>query len=184
MVDPNMVSHDLRAPLRSIDGFSAVIYDDYNDLLDEEGKKNLQRIRQNAQRMATLIDDLLQLSRVTRHVFHKEPTNLSLLAQDVIQKYKYEQPDRKITINIDDNMKEDADAGLMRIALDNLISNAWKYTSKTSNASILFHKVKYNGTSAYCIEDNGVGFDMRYVDKLFGAFQRLHTPEEFSGKYN
>ena len=175
------VSHDLRSPLRSIDGFSAVIYDDYNELLDEEGKNNLQRIRQNAQRMATLIDDLLQLSRVTRHIFHKEPTNLSLLAQDVIQKYKYEQPEREVTINIDDNMKVDADAGLMRIALDNLISNAWKYTSKTKDASILFHKVKYNGTSAYCIEDNGVGFDMRYVDKLFGAFQRLHTPEEFSG---
>lgn len=175
------VSHDLRSPLRSIDGFSAIIYDDYNEILNEEGKKNLQRIRQNAQRMAALIDDLLQLSRVTRHVFHKEPTNLSLLAEDVIQKYKYEQPEREITINIDDNMKEDADAGLMRIALDNLISNAWKYTSKSKSASILFHKVKHNGTSAYCIEDNGVGFDMRYVDKLFGAFQRLHTPEEFSG---
>ncbi|MCI0508388.1 MAG: PAS domain S-box protein [Gammaproteobacteria bacterium] len=175
------VSHDLRAPLRSIDGFSSVIYDDYYDLLDDEGKHNLQRIRHNTQRMAALIDDLLQLSRVTRQEFHKEHINLSLLARDVIQKYKYENPDRDVKIIIDENMNDNGDAGLLRIALDNLISNAWKYTGKLQHAEIAFHKVKLNGSFAYCIEDNGVGFDMRYVDKLFGAFQRLHSPDEFSG---
>ena len=175
------VSHDLRAPLRSIDGFSSVIYDDYYELLDNEGKKNLQRIRHNAQRMAALIDDLLQLSRVTRQEFHKENINLSLLAQDVAQKYKYENPDRDVTITIDDNMKAEGDAGLLRIALDNLISNAWKYTEKLPHAEIAFHKIKQNGSIAYCIEDNGAGFDMRYAGKLFGAFQRLHSPDEFSG---
>ena len=175
------VSHDLRAPLRSIDGFSSMIYEDYFNLLDDEGKKNLQRIRSNAQRMATLIDDLLQLSRVTRQEIHKESINLSLLAQDIIQKYKYENPDRDVNIIIDDNMKDEGDAGLLRIALDNLISNAWKYTGKLPRAEIAFHKVKHNGAPVYCIEDNGVGFDMRYIDKLFGAFQRLHSPEEFSG---
>ncbi|WP_455220800.1 PAS domain S-box protein [Kaarinaea lacus] len=175
------VSHDLRAPLRSIDGFSSLIYEDYFDVLDEEGRKHLQRIRNNTQRMATLIDDLLQLSRVTRQQFHRESINLSLLAQDVVQKYKYENPERNVKIRIDDNMRVEGDAGLLRIALDNLISNAWKYTEKLPRAEIAFHKVKQNGSFAYCIEDNGVGFDMRYVDKLFGAFQRLHTPEEFSG---
>jgi len=175
------VSHDLRAPLRSIDGFSSLIYEDYYDLLDDEGRMHLERIRSNTQRMATLIDDLLQLSRVTRQQIHKESINLSLLAQDVIQKYKYEHPDRNVTFVIDDNMKVEGDMGLLRIALDNLISNAWKYTEKLPLAEIVFHRVKHNGSLAYCIEDNGVGFDMRYVDKLFGAFQRLHTPEEFSG---
>ncbi|WP_455207407.1 PAS domain S-box protein [Kaarinaea lacus] len=175
------VSHDLRAPLRSIDGFSSLIYEDYFDLLDDEGKECIQRIRSNAQRMATLIDDLLQLSRVTRQEIHKENINLSLLAQDVVQKYIYENPDRNVNIIIDDNMKDEGDAGLLRIALDNLISNAWKYTGKLPHAEIFFHKVKHNGSFAYCIEDNGVGFDMRYVHKLFGAFQRLHSPDEFSG---
>jgi len=175
------VSHDLRAPLRSIDGFSSLIYEDYFELLDEEGKMHLERIRSNTQRMATLIDDLLQLSRVTRQHIHRESINLSLLAQDVVQKYKYENPEREVNIRIDDNMKDEGDLGLLRIALDNLISNAWKYTSKLPHSRIEFHKVKHNGSLAYCIEDNGVGFDMRYVDKLFGAFQRLHTPEEFSG---
>jgi PAS domain S-box-containing protein len=175
------VSHDLRAPLRSIDGFSSLIYEDYHDILDDEGKTNLQRIRNNTQRMATLIDDLLQLSRVTRQEIHKESINLSLLAQDVVQKYRYENPDRDVKIIIDDDMRDEGDAGLLRIALDNLISNAWKYTGKLPHAEIAFHKVQHNGAYAYCVEDNGVGFDMRYIDKLFGAFQRLHTPEEFSG---
>ena len=175
------VSHDLRSPLRAIDGFSSAIFEDYNELLDEEGKANLQRIRKNAQRMAALIDDLLQLSRVTRQQLHKEPISLSLLAQDVIQKYKYENPERIVDIKIDDEMNVEGDAGLLRIALDNLISNAWKYTARNESARIVLHKVKKNGSPTFCIEDNGVGFDMRYVDKLFGAFQRLHSPEEFSG---
>jgi PAS domain S-box-containing protein len=175
------VSHDLRSPLRAIDGFSAALFDDYYEILNQDGKDNLKRIRKNAQRMATLIDDLLELSRVTRHEFRKEPISLSLLAQDVIQKYKYLNPDRKIDINIEDNLVAEGDAGLLRIALDNLISNAWKYTEKKESAKIELIRVNDSENLAYCIKDNGVGFDMRYVDKLFGAFQRLHSAEEFSG---
>lgn len=175
------VSHDLRSPLRAIDGFSSALFDDYYELLDNNGKDNLGRIRKNAQRMAALIDDLLELSRVTRHKFKKETISLSLLAQDVIQKYKYLNPDRNIDINIEEDLMAEGDAGLLRIALDNLISNAWKYTEKQESAKIELIRVNNSDNLAYCIKDNGVGFDMRYVDKLFGAFQRLHGPEEFSG---
>lgn len=175
------VSHDLRAPLRSIDGYSAVLLDDYDDKLDDEGKEVLARIRQNTHKMGALIDDLLQLSRVTRHNIEKESLDLGLLATDVIQKYFYEHPDRKVEYEFERDMAVEGDAGLMRIVLDNLIGNAWKYTSKRDFARIKFNKTKINGSTVYCIEDNGVGFDMRYADKLFGAFQRLHRPEEFSG---
>ena len=175
------VSHDLRAPLRSIDGFTAAVFEDYYELLDDEGKRNLQRIRQNAQRMSSLIDDLLQLSRVSRHIIQKETVDLGLLATDVIQKYKYESPDRKITFEVENDMKVEGDPGLLRIALDNLISNSWKYTVNNPVAKIHFEKNMANGTQTFCISDNGVGFDMNYVDKLFGPFQRLHGSEEFSG---
>ena len=175
------VSHDLRSPLRAIDGFSAAIFDDYHDLLDDAGKENLKRIRVNAQRMAALIDDLLQLSRVSRHVIHKEKINLGQLAMDVLQKYKYENPHRNIQFDVEDEMNAEGDTGLLRIVLDNLIGNAWKYTSKLDQARITFGKQQQNGATIFCIQDNGVGFDMRYVNKLFGAFQRLHQPDEFPG---
>jgi len=175
------VSHDLRSPLRSIDGFSAALLEDYYDLLDDEGKEYFQRIRKSAQRMADLIDNLLQLSRVSRHHFKKEPINLSLMALDIIQKYKDENPDRDIEIEIEDNLNVEGDPGLLWIALDNLISNAWKYTAKTPSPKIQLYRTELDGVNTYCIKDNGVGFDMRYVNKLFGAFQRLHAADEFSG---
>ena len=175
------VSHDLRAPLRSIDGFTAALYEDYYDSFDDQGKKHLERIRQNANRMSSLIDDLLQLSRISRHVIQKETIDLGLLATDVIQKYKYENPDRKINFVVDENMEVEGDPGLLRIALDNLIGNSWKYTVHNSIANIRLAKHSKNGVQNFCISDDGVGFDMRYVDKLFGAFQRLHSAEEFSG---
>lgn len=175
------VSHDLRSPLRAIDGFSAAILDDYYSLLDEEGRKNFERIRNNAQRMADLIDDLLELSRVARHKFTRESVSLSLLVSDVVQKYKYVDPGRTVDVKIEDNLKVYGDPGLLRIALDNLISNAWKYTEKNKTAKIEFYQANNSDSVTFCIQDNGVGFDMRYADKLFGAFQRLHAPEEFSG---
>ena len=175
------VSHDLRSPLRAIDGFSAAILDDYYSLLDEEGRKNFERIRNNAQRMADLIDDLLELSRVARHNFTRESVSLSLLVSDVVQKYKYVDPGRTVDVKIEDNLKVYGDPGLLRIALDNLISNAWKYTEKNKTAKIEFYQANNSDSVTFCIQDNGVGFDMRYADKLFGAFQRLHAPEEFSG---
>jgi len=175
------VSHDLRSPLRAIDGFSKVLFEDYYDLLDDEGKHSFQRIRKNAQRMADLIDDLLQLSRLGRQQLRKMPVNLSLMAQDIIQKHEHENPRHHITIDIEDNLNAEGDPGLLHIALDNLISNAWKYTSKTASPKIQFYRTELNGTMTFCVKDNGVGFDMSYANKLFGAFQRLHSPDEFSG---
>jgi len=175
------VSHDLRSPLRAIDGFSAALLEDYYDLLDDNGKHYFQRIRRSAQRMADLIDDLLQLSRVGRLQIKKEPVNLSLLALDIVQKYKFENPERDVDIEIEENMNVKGDPSLLHVALDNLISNAWKYTAKTPSAKIQLYRTKLNGTFTYCIKDNGVGFDMTYVNKLFGAFQRLHTSDDFSG---
>ncbi|MGD8639008.1 MAG: PAS domain S-box protein [Gammaproteobacteria bacterium] len=175
------VSHDLRSPLRAMDGFSAALLDDYRDLLDDEGKEYLNRIRINAQRMATLIDDLLQLSRVSRQKLHKEAIDLRQLALDVIQKYKYENPNQQIQFTVEGHLIAKGDPGLMRIVLENLIGNACKYTSKLDVANIVLREQQNNGTTVYCIEDNGAGFDMKYADKLFGAFQRLHRPEEFPG---
>lgn len=175
------VSHDLRAPLRAIDGFSATVVSDYYDLLDTDGKEHLNRIRANTQRMATLIDDMLQLSRVSRHVIEKTPINLSQLANDVAQKYQYEYPERNIHFEVEEEMHAEGDASLMRIVLDNLIGNAWKYTSTMEQPKILFRRQQHNGAAVFCIQDNGVGFDMRYANKLFGAFQRLHHSNEFPG---
>lgn len=175
------VSHDLRTPLRAIDGFSATVISDYYDLLDADGKDYLGRIRANTQRMAALIDDMLQLSRVSRHVIDKVTIDLGQLALDVARKYQYEYPNRDIQFEVDEKMHAEGDAGLIRIALDNLIGNAWKYTSTTEHPKILFRKQQQNGATVYCIQDNGVGFDMRYAGKLFGAFQRLHHSDEFPG---
>jgi len=175
------VSHDLRAPLRSIEGFSTILYDEYYDKLDTTAKSHLDRIRRNTNKMASLIDDLLQLSRITRHTLHKEMFDIGSLAMDVVQKYKYENANRKIEFNVDSDMRVEGDANLIRIALDNLIDNACKYTGTRDVAKISFTKIDNNTPTVFCIKDNGVGFDMRYIDKLFGPFQRLHSPEEFTG---
>jgi len=175
------VSHDLRSPLRAIDGYTDLLLEDYYDLFNDEGKQHFQRIRKNAQRMAELIDDLLKLSRVGRQQLHKRPVNLSLMSMDIIQKHQDENPQHNVTVEVEDNICVKGDPSLLQITLDNLISNAWKYTEKTASPKIQFYRIKLNGTTTYCIKDNGVGFDMSYSNKLFGAFQRLHSPEEFSG---
>lgn len=175
------VSHDLRAPLRSIDGFSQALAEDYADRLDDQGKHYLDRIRHNAQNMAALIDDLLQLSRVSRQDFNTQPLNLSALVWDSINKYRELEPLRKVETNIAPDVIVNGDSGLLAIAIDNLVSNAWKYTGKTEHAVIEFGTRSQDGKSIYYLKDNGAGFDAQHADKIFNAFQRLHTAQEFEG---
>lgn len=176
------VSHDLRTPLRTIDGFSQTVLDVYADRLDEKGKDYLRRIYAGSQEMAQLIDDMLQLSQLTRESLQIEPNvNLSRLADEVIDDLRTREPDRAVEVNIEENLTSDCDRRLMKIALQNLLGNAWKFTSKQKNALISFGKEVKNGRTVFYIRDNGAGFDMAYVHKLFGAFQRLHKSEEFPG---
>jgi len=175
------VSHDLRAPLRHISGFSRLLSDRLGDKLDNEGANYLHRVNDAANLMSTLINDILKLSRVTRSELTITKVNLS----DVVKTVSYDKrlafPDRKINILIRDNLYADCDVSLMRICLNNLFENAWKFTMKNENPVIEFGKVTKKGKSCFFIRDNGVGFDMKYSDKLFGAFQRLHSTSEFEG---
>lgn len=173
------VSHDLRAPLRAIDGFSQALMEDYSPVLDEDGLDYLQRVRKASQRMGQLIDDLLMLSRVTRSEIRKERVNLSAIAHEVVGELRQIEPERQVEFNIEDNLIVNGDARLLQIVLENLLSNAWKFTAQKYIPRI---ELGYNEESGeYFVRDNGVGFDMTYVDKLFGAFQRLHTDHEFEG---
>jgi PAS domain S-box-containing protein len=175
------VSHDLRAPLRSIDGFSQILMEDYTDKVDEEGKDYLQRVRSASQRMGELIDDILSLSRVTRGEMRYEAVDLSALAETIRTELQQSQPKRQVEFTITPDMVAKGDSHLLRAALDNLLGNAWKFTKMRAPARIEFGTVENDGQLAYFVRDNGVGFDMAYADKLFGAFQRLHSPSEFEG---
>lgn len=176
------VSHDLRAPLRTIDGFSQALLEDYAEKLDDEGRNYLMRVRTAAQRMSQLIDDLLNLSRVTRAPLNAESTNLSSIAQRIVRDLQQTNPDRIVDISIMPNLVAESDPRLMKVVLENLISNAWKYSSKQEFARIEFGSAEdATGHRIYFVRDNGVGFDMAYVNKLFGVFQRLHTSSEFPG---
>jgi PAS domain S-box-containing protein len=175
------VSHDLRAPLRSIDGFSLALLEDYSEKLDDEGKKHLQRVRAATQRMGDLIDDMLNLSRVTRASMRLENVNVSGLAGEVTEELKKTQPERRVEFRIEKGLEAKADSHLLRIVLENLLDNAWKFTSKRTEAQIEFGKTFNNGTSAFFVRDDGAGFDPACADRLFGAFQRLHATSEFPG---
>ena len=174
------VSHDLRAPLRAIDGFSQALQEDYAGQIDDTGINYLQRIRTGSQRMGNLIDDLLSLSRVSRIEMNRADVNLSLLAEKSVSKLQEMYPQRKVEIKISDNIQAQGDARLLEIVFDNLLGNAWKYTHKKQSASIEFGVTEKDGKTAYFVKDNGAGFDMQYATKLFGAFQRLHG-NEFEG---
>jgi signal transduction histidine kinase len=174
------VSHDLRAPLRSMNGFSKVLLEDYADKLDQQGRDYLQRVCNASQHMAELIEDLLNLSRVTRAQIKPEVVNLSVLASGIIDDLKKTEA-RNIEFVIVPNIIVNGDKNLLRIVLENLIGNAWKFTSKHPKARIEFGMMEKEGGPVYFVRDDGVGFDMAYVDKLFNAFQRLHTATEFSG---
>ena len=175
------VSHDLRAPLRSIDGFSLALLEDYSGRLDEQGKDYLQRVRSASQRMSRLIDDLLMLSRVTRREMKHEKIDLSAIASEVAAELKKREPQRKVDFIIQTGLIANGDAELLRIVLENLIGNAWKFTSKNPDARIEFGATEHDGEHVYFVRDNGVGFDMAYADKLFVPFQRLHAADEYPG---
>jgi PAS domain S-box-containing protein len=176
------VSHDLRAPLRTIDGFSQAVLEDFGDRLPDEGRNYLMRIRTAAQRMAQLIDDLLNLSRLARTPLNPEPTNLSKLVQHIIQELQRTDPDRIVDCSVAPNITAQCDPRLMRVVLENLLNNAWKFTTRQGMASIEFGIIENTEQgNIYYVRDNGAGFDMAYVNKLFGAFQRLHTSSEFPG---
>jgi signal transduction histidine kinase len=175
------VSHDLRAPLRSVDGFSQALLEDYFDVLDEMGKDFLNRIRTESQRMGQLIDDLIGLSRLSRTEIKFTSVNLSNIVREIVSDLKIKNPDRNIEVSIQDDVIACGDERLIRIALQNLVGNAWKFTTKTDHPHIEFGSINKSSTTEYYVRDNGAGFDMAYVNKLFGAFQRLHSMEEFAG---
>jgi light-regulated signal transduction histidine kinase (bacteriophytochrome) len=174
------VSHDLRAPLRAIDGFSQALLEDYGAALDNQGQDYLNRIRKGAGRMGELIDDMLMLSRVTRFEMQIQSVNMSELASVVVGQLREQFPQREVEFTVKPDMRVQADPQLLRIVLENLLGNAWKYTGLTARARVEFGQTRINDETVYVVRDNGAGFDMRYVDKLFGAFQRLHG-KEFEG---
>jgi PAS domain S-box-containing protein len=175
------VSHDLRAPLRSIDGFSQALLEDCVEKLDEAEKSHLHRIRAATQRMGLLIDDLLNLSRVSRAEMRRERINFSALARSIATELQKTQGERGVECRIEDGMEVIGDPHLLRVVLENLLGNAWKFTSKRASAQIEVGRTNHNGTQAFYIRDNGAGFDPAYTGKLFGAFQRLHGMTEFPG---
>lgn len=176
------VSHDLRAPLRTIDGFSQILIDEYADVLDEAGKGYLERVRAGSQRMAKLIDDLLELARVTRRDLQLRSCDLTAMALEIVRDLRGAEPERVVKVRVEEGMQLTADEGLLRVALDNLLRNAWKFTSLEHEAIIeVGCSLTGEGGRTFFVRDNGVGFDMAYVDKLFGAFQRLHSETEFQG---
>lgn len=174
------VSHDLRAPLRAIDGFSRTLLNEYADRLDDKGRDRLSRVRAGAQRMANLIDDLLKLSRVTRTELKWKSVDLSLLASEVIEDLRQGEPNRAVQFSVQPGITVQGDVHLLRVVMDNLLGNAWKFTSQRSEARIEVG-CKLDDKLTYYVRDNGAGFDMAYANKLFGAFQRLHDASEFSG---
>jgi PAS domain S-box-containing protein len=175
------VSHDLRAPLRSIDGFSQALLEDYRDRLDDSGRDFLQRVRAASQRMAMLIDDLLSLSRVTRGELQMRDVDLSAVAAVLAAELQRNDPQRDVRFTIAPGLVTRGDAGLLRIVLQNLLGNAWKFTGKRAPAHVDVGATAHNGRRAFYVRDDGAGFDMAYAAKLFGAFQRLHASDEFPG---
>jgi PAS domain S-box-containing protein len=175
------VAHDLRAPLRGIDGFSQALLEDYAEKLDEEGRRYLGRVRASAQHMAQLIDSLLTLARVTRGDIRREPVDLSALARATAQRLKASQPERNLEFLIAKGLTVIGDSRLLSVVLENLLGNAWKFTRDQPKACIEFGSTQQDGQSVFLVRDNGAGFDMAFSAKLFGVFQRLHAPEEFEG---
>lgn len=176
------VSHDLRAPLRGIDGFSAALVEDYRATLDERGRGYVDRIRNAAQRMAQLIDDLLALSRVARAEMRRQEVDLTALAQAIVAELRRAEPERKVSVTIVEGLAVRGDSRLLQGVVENLLANAWKYSSRRPEARIeVGTSGEKNGRPVYFVQDNGAGFDMRYASKLFKPFQRLHSASEFPG---
>ncbi|MBU4449461.1 MAG: PAS domain-containing sensor histidine kinase, partial [Proteobacteria bacterium] len=175
------VSHDLRAPLRGIDGWSLAFLEDYGDGLDEQGRNYLGWVRAETQRMGQLIDDLLSLSRVSRAEMRREPVDLTALVQAIADKLRQTDPERQAEFIIQPGLAATGDPRLLEMALVNLLENAWKFTGKQPVARIEFGGMEQDGRPVFFLRDNGTGFDMAYASNLFGAFQRLHQASEFPG---
>jgi len=175
------VSHDLRAPLRAINGFSNALQEDFYDKLDERGKDYLKRIHFASINMGNLIDHLLKLSRISKNRLKLEKANLSEMVIFMLDALKYGNPDRKTKLTIDPVVRANVDKGLFEILLRNLIDNAWKFTAKNEVTEIEFGKTKINNETVFFIKDNGIGFEMNYVDKLFEPFQRQNKEYEGTG---
>jgi len=175
------VSHDLRAPLRSIDGFSQILLEDKGPALGDDGRDHLDRVRAAATRMGALIDDMLLLSRLTRDEMKLESVDVTALARGVVDELRAREPERSVEFDSNGATPATGDARLVRIALTNLLGNSWKFSRVRRPAHISFGGETRDGESVFFVKDDGVGFDMRYADKLFGAFQRLHSAAEFEG---
>lgn len=175
------VSHDLRAPLRALSGFSEALVEDCADQLDDQARQYLEQIGLASRKMNELIDGILVLSRSNRGMLAREPINLSDMARQQIERLRQAHPERQVSVEIEPDLVVYADPPTMEAAMSNLVENAWKYTSHTDAARILIHANEIEGEPAICVEDNGAGFDMAHADKLFKAFQRLHRQDEFPG---
>jgi len=175
------ISHDFRAPLRALNAFSANLTDKYSDQLDEQGLHYLNRIRYNALYMSDLVDDLLKLSRITRAEVKEQEVDLSRVAEEIIKDLQDAEPERQVTVTVEPGLSAKGDFALLKALLENLLENAWKYSSKEVQATIEVGRSTVDGEEAFFVRDNGVGFDMAYADKLFGTFQRLHGADEFPG---
>jgi PAS domain S-box-containing protein len=175
------VSHDLRGPLKTIDGYSANMLMDFGDVLPEMGKKDIERIRRAVNRMQQIVEDLLRLSRLANHALTVQDIDLAGIGRSVVAVMQEMEPDRNVDVVIPETMAMRADPLLMQIALENLIGNAWKFTRRTETARIELGVTEKNGQQVFFVRDNGAGFDMQYADKLFSAFQRLHSEKDFPG---
>lgn len=175
------VSHDLRAPLRHINGFAGALVEEYGQSLDETAQNYISRINAGAAEMARLIDDLLRLARFTRAEMKNERVDLSAIAREISAKLRTDNPGRNAELRIEEGLQVSGDKGLLQAVMENLLSNAWKYSAKTDQAIIEFGKIPGPGDPVYFVKDNGAGFDMNYASKLFVPFQRLHHASEFAG---
>ena len=175
------VSHDLRAPIRVVEGFTKIVKEDYGRLLDRIGNDHLDRVLGAAARMNSMIDALLALSQLSAKPVSRQPVNLSQLAGFVLDDLRRQSPQHKVTVHIDPAMQVQGDPTLLRVVLENLLGNAWKYTGKCADPHVWFERCTDTDTPSFTVRDNGAGFDMRFADRLFGVFQRLHSASEFQG---
>ena len=175
------VSHDLRAPIRVVEGFAKILKEDYGRQLDRIGNDHLDRVLGAAARMNSMIDALLALSQLSSRPLSRQPVNLSQLAGYVVDDLRRQAPERVVTVNIEAGLQTQGDPTLLRVVLENLLGNAWKYSAKKPNAQIWLERQLLEGQVVYTVRDNGAGFDMRFADRLFGVFQRLHSANDFPG---
>lgn len=175
------LSHDLRAPIRVVEGFTRIVKEDYGPLLDRVGVDHLDRVLGAAARMNQMIDALLTLARLSRQPLQRQPVNLSQIADWVAEELRRAAPQREVQFELEPGLQAFGDPTLLRLVLENLLGNAWKYSGRNERSVIRFARVPHDGASAYLVQDNGAGFDMRGADRLFGLFQRLHSASEFPG---